>query len=120
MSQGHSFSAEDAAADETVLPLLSPARDDIVNTLMGSVVDRVVDPTHAIPPQSPLSFAKATQRGLDVLFDTDLPINDPGGLKIADSGQNPTTALAGDVPNIIDEDRIGLKINDDGNPATTT
>ena len=114
--------AKDAAADETVLPLLLAARDDIVNTLMGSVVDRVVDPTHAILPQSPLSFAKATQRGLDVPFDADLPINDdgPGGLKITDGGQNPTTALAGDVPNIIDEDRSGLKTNDDGNPAATT
>ena len=57
--------ADDAAADETVPPLLSPARDDIVKTLMGSVVDRVVDHTHAIPPQAPLSFAEATQRGLD-------------------------------------------------------
>ena len=113
--------ADDAAADETVPPLLSPARDDIVKTLMGSVVDRVVDHTHAIPPQTPLSFAEATQRGLDVLFDTDLPINDdgPGGLQITDSGQNPTTALASDVPNIIDKDRSGLKINDDGHHDAT-
>ena len=111
--------ADDAAADETVPPLLSLARDDIVKTLMGSVVDRVVDHTHAIPPQAP--FAEATQRGLDVLFDADLPINDDGhgGLKITDSGQNPTTALAGDVPNIIDEDRSGLKINDDGHHDAT-
>ena len=34
--------AEDAAADETVPPLLSPAWDDIMNTLMGSVVDRLL------------------------------------------------------------------------------
>ena len=88
---------------------------------MGSVVDRVVDHTHAIPPQAPLSFAEANQRGLDVLFDADLPINDddPGSLKITDSGQNPTTALASDVPNIIDEDRSGLKINDDGHRDAT-
>ena len=114
--------AEDTAADETVPPLLSSARDDIVNTLMSSVVDRVVDPTHAIPLQAPLSFVEATQRGLDVLFDADLPINDdgPGGLQITDGGQNPTTALAGDVPNIIDKDRSGLKMNDDGNPEATT
>ena len=113
--------ADDAAADETVPPLLSPARDDIVKTLMGSMVDLVVDHTHAIPPQAPLSFVEATQKGLDVLFDTDLPINDdsPGGLQITDSGQNPTTALAGDVPNIIDEDRSGLKINDDGHHDAT-
>ena len=52
--------ADDAAADETVPPLLSPARDDIVKTLMGSVVDRVVGHTLAIPPQVPLSFAEAT------------------------------------------------------------
>ena len=89
---------------------------------MGSVVDRVVDHTHAFPPQVPLSFAEATQRGLGVLFDTDSPINDdgPGGLKITDSGQNRTTALAGDVPNIIDEDRSDQKINnDDGHHDAT-
>ena len=88
---------------------------------MGSVIDRVVDHTHAIPSQAPLSLAEATQRGLDVLFDANLPINDdgPGALKITGSGQNPTTALADDVPNIIDEDRSGLKINDDGHHDVT-
>ena len=50
--------ADDAAADETVPPLLSPARDDIVKTLMGSVVNHVVDHTHAIPPQAPLLSLK--------------------------------------------------------------
>ena len=114
--------AENAAADETVWPLLSSARNDIKNALMGRVVDRVVDHTHAIPPQPPLSFAEATQRGLDVPFDAYLPINDdgPGGLNISDGGQNPTTALADDVPNIIDEDHSGLKINDDGHHKATT
>ena len=60
------------------------------------MVDRVVDHTHAIPPQAPLSLAEATQGGPDVPFDADLSINDdgPGGLKITDGGQNPTTALA--------------------------
>ena len=69
----------------------------------------------------PLFLLLKLPRGLDVLFDADLPINDddPGGLKITDSVQNPTTALAGDVPNIIDEDRSGLKINDDGHHDAT-
>ena len=90
--------------------------------MVDRVVDRVVDHTHAIPPQAPLSFAEATQGGLDVPFDADLPINDdgPGGLKITDGGQNPTTALADDVLNIIDEDCCGLKINDDGHHDATT